>query len=88
MKKLLSICAVLTLGSGLLMAQSDQPATPADTARDAPGVTRVVTPRHENNWGWLGLVGLAGLAGLRRRSAVVQDHKFQEHKSGDVRRVA
>lgn len=85
MRKLISMCALLTLGSGMLMAQGDQPATATDTGRDST-VTRVVTPHHENNWGWLGLIGLVGLAGLRRKHVVVRD--FQENKPTDIRRVA
>lgn len=85
MKKLASICALLTLGSGMVLAQSDQPATATDTGRD-PGVTRVVTPRHESNWGWLGLIGLAGLAGLRRKKN--NDVVVQDHRPADIRRVA
>lgn len=83
MKKLISLSAAIVLGSGMLLAQSDQPTTATDTGRDPNGVTRVVTPRHESNWGWIGLVGLVGLAGLRRRPAVIQDHR-----PADIRRVA
>jgi len=83
MRKLLSLCTLVVLTCGLLLGQSDQPATSTDTGRDKPDATRVVTPRHENNWGWIGLLGLAGLAGLRRKPSV-----NREYNSGNVRRVA
>ena len=84
MRKLLSMCALVALGSSMLMAQSDQPATARDASQEHAGVTRIVTPRHETNWGLLGLVGLAGLAGLRRRPAAV----IHDHRPADIRRVA
>ena len=83
MRKLISVGALIALSSGMLVAQSDQPATATDTGRDNPGVTRIVTPHKENNWGLLGLIGLVGLAGLRRKPAVIE-----EHRPVDIRRVA
>ena len=67
----------------MLMAQADQPATATDTSRDSTRATRVVPQPKESNWGWIGLVGLVGLAGLRRRPAVIQ-----EHRPAEIRRVA
>ena len=77
------MCALIALGSSMLMAQGDQPATATDAGRDTTRATRVVTPRQESNWGWIGLVGLVGLAGLRRKPVV-----NQEHRPADIRRVA
>jgi len=90
MKKLALLAATAALTCGMAFAQ-DQPATSVKpdgrTETAAPQQARQdATPRHETNYGWIGLLGLAGLAGLARR----RDHHVETrtvHEPRDVRVV-
>jgi hypothetical protein len=47
--------------------RADQPAT--RTPDDQTTTRNYDAPRHDFNWGWLGLLGLSGLAGLKRQKS-------------------
>ena len=96
MRKLLSICAALLLGTTLALAQrsdqaasttTDNRATAADVSRNPDAVPRRA---ESSNWGWIGIFGLAGLAGLMRRSGRETtriDSDRNRDQSGDLRKV-